>query len=37
MVAPEPLDDAKMKNIKQEIENRIDKEIVLEISYAIEI
>jgi len=37
MVAPEPLDDAKMKNIKQEIENRIDKEIVLEIIYAIEI
>jgi len=37
MVAPEPLDDAKMKNIKQEIENRIDKKIVLEISYAIEI
>jgi uncharacterized hydrophobic protein (TIGR00271 family) len=37
MVAPEPLDDAKMKNIKQEIENRIDKKFVLEISYAIEI
>ena len=37
MVAPEPLDNAKMKNIKQEIENRIDKKIVLEISYAIEI
>jgi uncharacterized hydrophobic protein (TIGR00271 family) len=37
MVAPEPLDDVKMKNIKLEIENRIDKEIVLEISYAIEI
>jgi uncharacterized hydrophobic protein (TIGR00271 family) len=37
MVAPEPLDDAKMKNIKQEIENRIDKNILLEISYAIEI
>jgi len=37
MVSPEPLDDAKMKNIKQEIENRIDKNILLEISYAIEI
>jgi len=37
MVAPKPLDDTKMKYIKQEIENRIDKEIVLEISYAIEI
>jgi uncharacterized hydrophobic protein (TIGR00271 family) len=37
MVAPEPLDHVKMKNIKQEIENRIDKNIVLEISYAIEI
>ena len=37
MVAPEPLEDAKMKNIKQEIENRIDKKIVLEIIWAIEI
>jgi len=37
MVAPEPLDDAKMKNIKQEIENRIDKKIVLEIIWAVEI
>ena len=37
MVAPEPLDKAKMKNIKQEIENRIDKTVVLEISYAVEI
>jgi uncharacterized hydrophobic protein (TIGR00271 family) len=37
MVAPEPLDHAKMKNIKQEIENRIDKKIVLEIIWAVEI
>jgi len=37
MVAPEPLDKVKMKNIKKEIENRIDKNIVLEISYAVEI
>jgi len=37
MVAPEPLDKVKMKNIKQEIENRIDKKIILEISYAVEI
>ncbi len=37
MVTPEPLDNAKIKNIKQEIENRIDEKIILEISYAIEI
>jgi len=37
LVAPEPLDHVKMKIIKKEIEKRIDKNIVLEISYAIEI
>lgn len=37
MVAPEPLEDAKMKIIKKEIENRIDKKIVLEVIWAIEI
>jgi len=37
IVSSEPLDDSKLKNIKQEIENRIDKNIVLEIIYAIEI
>jgi len=36
MVAPEPLEDTKMKNIKQEIENRIDKKIVLEVIWATE-
>jgi len=34
MVSPEPLDHAKMKNIKQEIEKRIDKKIVLEAVWA---
>jgi uncharacterized hydrophobic protein (TIGR00271 family) len=36
MVAPEPLEDTKMKNIKQEIEKRIDKKIVLEVIWATE-
>ncbi|MCJ7758040.1 MAG: DUF389 domain-containing protein, partial [Gillisia sp.] len=34
MVSPEPLDHTKMKIIKQEIENRIDKKIVLEAVWA---
>ncbi len=37
MVSPEPLEDKKIKIIKREIENRIDRKILLEIIYAIEI